>query len=48
VQAQVEGMLSGAVAHARQALVRLERGREVLGAYAPARPKPVHRIDTAG
>ena len=48
VQAQVEGMLSGAVAHARQALVRLERGREVLGAYAPAPAKPVHRVDTSG
>jgi hypothetical protein len=48
VQAQVEGMLSGSVAHARQALVRLDRGREVMGAYAPAPAKPVRRIDTSG
>ena len=48
VQSQVECMLSGAVAHTRQALIRLERGREVLGAYAPAPTKPAHRVDTAG
>ncbi len=44
VQSQVECMLSGAVAHARQALVRLARGREVLGAYAPARAT-TRRVD---
>jgi hypothetical protein len=48
VQAQVEGMLSGAVAHARQHLVRLDRGRGVLGAYAGPAPKPAHRVDTSG
>ena len=48
VQAQVEGMLSGAVAHARQALVRLDRGRDVLSGYATQAPKPARRVDTSG
>ena len=43
-QSQVEGMLSGAVAHVRAQLVRLERGREVLGAYAPAH-EATRRVD---
>jgi hypothetical protein len=48
VQSQVEGLLSGAVAHTRAALVRLERGKEVLGAYAPAPARPANRVDASG
>jgi hypothetical protein len=48
VQSQVEGLLSGAVAHTRAALVRLERGKEVLGAYAPAPARPARRVDASG
>jgi hypothetical protein len=47
VQSQVEGMLAGAVAHVRAQLVRLARGREVLGAYAsPA--ATTRRVDSTG
>ena len=35
LQEQTEGLLSGMVAISRQQLVRLERGRQVAGAYAP-------------
>jgi hypothetical protein len=48
VQAQVEALLSGSVAHTRAQLVRLERGRDAMGAYATQAPKPVHRVDTSG
>jgi len=48
VQAQVEALLSGSVAHTRAQLVRLTRGREAMGGYAAAAPKPVHRVDTSG
>ena len=45
VQAQVEGMLAGAVAHTRAQLVRLEQGRGVLKAYAPVRAA-ARRLDS--
>ena len=48
VQSQVEGLLSGAVAHTRAALIRLDRGKQALGAYAAAPSKPAHRVDTSG
>jgi hypothetical protein len=48
VQAQVEALLSGSVAHTRAQLVRLARGREVMSGYATQAPKPVHRVDTSG
>ena len=48
VQSQVEGLLSGEVAHVRAALVRLDRGKEVLGAYAPTPVKHAHRVDASG
>ena len=48
VQAQVEGMLSGTMAHARAELVRLDRGRSAMTSYAMQAPKPVHRVDTSG
>jgi hypothetical protein len=48
VQAQVEALLSGSVAHARAQLVRLARGREVMNGYATQAPKPAHKVDTSG
>jgi hypothetical protein len=39
VQAQVEALLSGSIAHARGQLVRLDQGRQAAKAYAP----PVER-----
>ncbi|HXD59683.1 MAG TPA: hypothetical protein VN606_17280 [Thermoleophilaceae bacterium] len=48
VQAQVEALLSGSLAHARAQLVRLDRGRDAMSGYATQVPKPVHRVDTSG
>lgn len=48
VQAQVEALLSGSLAHAGAQLVRLDRGRDAMGAYATQVPKPLHRVDTSG
>jgi hypothetical protein len=47
-QSQSEGLLTGAVAIQRQQLVRLERGREVLGAYAPVKAAPRPLVDSRG
>ena len=46
-QAQVEGLLSGLIAHAQASLVRLDKGRQVLSAYAP-QPVPTRRLDSTG
>jgi hypothetical protein len=48
VQAQVEALLSGSLAHARAQLVRLDRGRSAMSGYATQAPKPVHRVDASG
>jgi len=48
VQAQVEGMLSGSVAHTRAQLVRLDRGRSAMSGYATQAPKPLHKVNTTG
>src|SRR5215831_17583823 len=48
VQAQVEALLSGSVAHARAQLVRLDRGRSAMNGYATQAAKPAHRINTTG
>jgi ABC-type transporter Mla subunit MlaD len=46
-QAQVEGLLSGLIAHAQASMVRLDKGRQVLSAYAPAAEQR-HRVDSSG
>src|SRR5689334_10016448 len=48
VQAQVEALLSGSLAHARAPLVRPDCGRDAMSGYATQVPKPVHRVDTSG
>jgi hypothetical protein len=48
VQAQVEGLLSGLIAHAQASMVRLDKGRQVLSAYAPAGEAPRPRVDSTG
>jgi hypothetical protein len=46
-QAQTEGLLRGMVAIRQTELVRLERGRSALSAYAPAAVQP-RRLDNSG
>jgi hypothetical protein len=47
LQKQAEALLGGALAIRRSAMARLERGRAVLTAYAPA-AAPAHRLDSRG